>query len=151
MTAPTVFWVAIFRGMADHPIQIVNLLLEDNPEVLGEATVRLPPRGRRWVAIFTGDEPGVQVARSTGLTDRTAALKLARKWEAEAWVRRGHQSSPSSGRHYGGAKMGGLSHEEVARILKLSARSVRAIEKRALRKLRRHPDLERIWMELETN
>src|SRR5437773_11073332 len=61
--------------------RIVRYLL--NPELF-EATVRRPPRSRRWVAVFTGPEPGKQVWRSTGLTDRDAALTLAREWEAEA-------------------------------------------------------------------
>src|SRR5437867_1426312 len=60
---------------------IVKCLLD--PE-LSEATVRRPPRSRRWVAVFTGPEPGKQVWRSTGLTNRDAALALARQWEADA-------------------------------------------------------------------
>src|SRR6266566_3593200 len=61
--------------------RIVEILLDPG---LIEATVRRPPRSRRWVAVFTGVEPGKQVWRSTALTDRTAALALARQWEAEA-------------------------------------------------------------------
>ena len=48
---------------------------------LTEATVRRPPRGKRWIAIYTGEEPGKQTWRSTGMTDRAAALALAREWE----------------------------------------------------------------------
>src|SRR5438552_14677522 len=61
--------------------RIVELLLDP---LLFEATVRRPPRSRRWVAVFTGPEPGKQVWRTTGLTNRDAAMALARKWEAEA-------------------------------------------------------------------
>ncbi len=148
MTAPAGFRATIFMGMAFDPNEIVNLLLEDRPAFLGEATVRLPPRGHRWIAVYTGDEPGVQVARSTGLTDRKAALERAREWEAQARSRRTRNIPPSTGRFFIGANTGGFSQEEVARILRLSPRSIRAIEKRALRKLRRHPDLQGFWREL---
>jgi hypothetical protein len=53
------------------------------PLNLAEATVRLPPRGRIFVAHFTGPD-GLPKARSTGQTDRQAALKIARNWESEA-------------------------------------------------------------------
>ena len=63
------------------PRRIVDFLL-DQP--LHEASVRLPPRGTRWIAVFTGPVPGQQVWRSTGLRDRHAALALAKEWEAAA-------------------------------------------------------------------
>jgi DNA-directed RNA polymerase sigma subunit (sigma70/sigma32) len=128
--------------MTFHPLWIVNLLLEYEPALLGEATVRLPPRGHRWIAVYTGVEPGVQVARSTGLTDRKAALELAREWEAEARQRRLAIHRGSASRR---GEPGGLTQDEVARILKLSPRAVRAIEKRAIRKLRRHPAIADLW------
>ena len=130
--------------MALHALHVVGILLEEVPEVLGEATVRLPPRGHRWIAVYTSDQPGVQVARSTGFTDRMAALELARKWEAEARQRRRAMLQRIAG---GKIEPGGHSQEQVARILNLSPRTVRAIEKRALRKLRRHADLQRLWRE----
>src|SRR5262245_60078081 len=55
---------------------------------LDEATVRRPPRGTRWIAVFTSAKPGKQTWRSTGMTNRTAALALAREWEADARKRR---------------------------------------------------------------
>ena len=53
------------------------------PLNLAEVTVRLPPRGRIFVAHFTGPD-GLPKARSTGQTDRQAALEIARSWESEA-------------------------------------------------------------------
>src|SRR5438477_2363721 len=70
------------KGMPNTSAErIVECLLD--PELF-EATVRRTPRSRRWVAVFTGPEPGKQVWRTTGLTGRTAALALARRWEAQA-------------------------------------------------------------------
>src|SRR5438876_5545452 len=70
------------KSMSNTPARrIVELLLDP---LLFEATVRRPPRSRRWVAVFTGPEPGKQVWRSTGLTGRSAALALARRWEEQA-------------------------------------------------------------------
>ena len=125
-----------------------------------EATVHLPPRGHRWVAVYTGVEPGKQVWRSTGLTNRKAALAQAEKWEAEAKrqraalvlkparpllrVRRREVGASSSVT----SEVGPLSQREVALILKISERAVRAIERRALEKLRRHPKLRALWAEL---
>ena len=125
---------------------LVRRLLEDDAPALGEATVRLPPRSRRWVAVYTGQEPGVQVARSTRLTDRQAALELAREWEAEARLRRA-QLQRGAGAGIERVEPGGLTQAQVAAILGLSPRSVRAIERRGLRKLRRHPLLQRVWKE----
>lgn len=129
------------------PETIIAMLLEEPMPTLAEATVRLPPRSTRWVAVFTGDEPGVQVARSTALTDRGAAIELARRWESEARERR---RTVSHGISAPGTKIepGGLSQDEVARRLNLSPRAVRAIERRALRKLRRHPALQSLWREI---
>jgi DNA-directed RNA polymerase sigma subunit (sigma70/sigma32) len=125
---------------------LVNLRLEDLPETLTEATVRLPPRSHRWIAVYMGQEPGEQVAKSTGLTDRQAALELARKWEAEARQRRvERQRRPGAGIER--IEPGGLSQRQVAAILGLSPRSVRAIERRGLRKLRRHPAVRQMWKE----
>src|SRR4051794_22883281 len=69
---------------------IVNTLLDDEPmtEVpVCEASVHLPRRGRVWVASFTGPEGG-QIWRTTGMTDRDQALRLARHWEAQARAHR---------------------------------------------------------------
>ena len=109
-----------------------------------EATVRLPPRSTRWVAVYSGAEPGQQIARSTGLTDREAALRLARKWEAEARAIRQSRKVAKAAR-----TSFALTQAETALLLNISERAVRAIEKRALRKLRRHPALRDLWREYE--
>ncbi len=123
---------------------LVRRLLEDDAPTLTEATVRLPPRSRKWVAVYTSEEPGEQVARSTGLTDREAALDLARRWEAEARQRRA-QRRPGSGRQR--IAPGGFTQAQVGALLGLSTRSVRAIERRAVRKLLRHPLVQKVWKE----
>jgi hypothetical protein len=128
---------------------LVRRLLEDDQPILGEAIVRLPPRGSRWIAVYTGEEPGQQVARSTGLTDRGAALDLARQWEAEVRQRRAQNQHRvgAAALRAGHAGPGALTQAEVGRILNLSPRTVRAIEKRAVRKLRRHPVVQQMWRE----
>ncbi len=128
--------------------QIVEYLLDDIvPAQLAEATVRRPPRSRVWVAVFTGAEPGKQVFKSTGLTNRVQALLLARKWEAEARRQRAawrgprkptirvKRSDPSSG----------FSQREVALLMKMSIRGVREIERRAFAKIFKHPKGKEIW------
>jgi hypothetical protein len=125
-----------------------------------EASVRLPPRGRRWIAVYTGATPGQEVWRSTGETDRAAALAKALAWEAEARRRRAalglgprkpnlrvqrRPTGASAGNIAPGA--GPLSQREVAMILRISERAVRAIERRALEKLRRSPLLRDVWAE----
>ena len=123
-----------------------------HPE-LAEATVRRPPRSIRWVAVFSGPEPGKQVWRSTGLTDRDAALALARRWEAQARRQRAASGALTKKptirvrRGSGEAAAGLLNQEEVAALLGLSVRAVREIERRAFEKLRRHPALRRFWRE----
>lgn len=141
--------LVVIRMNAD---QVVSQLLEDRP--LFEASVHLPARGRIWVAVFTGPIPGQQVWRSTGLTDRAAALHLARKWEAHARDQRVKEARPKttshrvsrSGPHHGGAAVE-FTQREVAQLLGMSERAVRNIEKRALAKLRAHPLLRRYWDE----
>ena len=133
------------------PNEIVRWLLDEHPACLvTEASVHLPRRSKIWVATYAGPEPRKQVWRSTGLTNRLQALIVARKWEAlarqqrAAWngfrksVLRVQQSDPGSG----------LSQEQVARLFKMSVRGVRAVERRAFRKLRNHPRLKEIWRQL---
>jgi hypothetical protein len=134
--------------------QLVELILDADLPVkaalLDEAAVRRPRRGRIWIAVFTGPEPG-QVWRSTGLEDREQALALARKWEAEARreraARGGISRKPTIRVRPGGAEkgVGLLTQKEVAAILKLSERAVREIERRAFAKLRRA--LRSFWRE----
>jgi|SRR5437762_8572281 len=123
-----------------------------DPDLL-EATVRLPPRGGKFVAVFRGPEPGKQVWRSTGLRDRKAALALAKRWEIAA---RRQRAASGGGirkptirvrRGSGEAAAGLLNQREVAAILGISVRAVREIERRAFEKLRRHPSLRRFWRE----
>jgi len=110
-----------------------------DPDLL-EATVRLPPRGGKFVAVFRGPEPGKQVWRSTGLRDRKAALALAKRWEIAA-------------RRQRAASGGGIRKPTIrvrrgsGAILGISVRAVREIERRAFEKLRRHPSLRRFWRE----
>jgi Sigma-70, region 4 len=125
-----------------------------------EATVRLPPRGHRWIAIYTGVEPGRQVWRSTGLTDRDAAMAQARKWEVEARRQRAalglkpRRANIRVRRRQAGTwaadelVVGPLSQAEVAMFLRISERAVRAIERRALAKMRADPRLRALWAEL---
>ncbi|MCI0541090.1 MAG: hypothetical protein L0Z50_38295 [Verrucomicrobiales bacterium] len=133
---------------------LAGYLLEGNGKLrpsdfLNEATVRLPPRSSRWVAVFTGPEPGKQIQRSTGLSDRKAALAVARKWERQAKAQRlarkeKYPSKPSIRTRSGEAL---LTQEEVAALLRISVRAVREIERRAFEKLRRHPKLQQFWRE----
>jgi len=130
---------------------LVEFFLEAD---LREATVRRPPRGRRWIAVFSGAQPGKQVWQSTGLTDRAAALALALKWEAEARRERAASGALTRKptirvrRGSGEAAAGLLTQEDVAALLGLSVRAIREIERRAFEKLRRHPVLQQFWREL---
>lgn len=129
--------------------RIVECLLDP---LLAEATVRLPPRGTRWIAVYASAVPGKQTWRSTGLRDRDAALALAREWEAEARQQRAMSGAPRKPtmrvrRGSGEAAAGLLNQEEVAALLGLSVRAIRQIEQLAFQKLRRHPALRRFWRE----
>jgi hypothetical protein len=128
------------------PALVVAQLLDLDPGTISEATVRQPPRSRRWVAIFTGED-GSQVARSTGMTDRALALKLARRWEREARIKRMRRARPPIPLRNAGV----MTQAQVAALLRISERAVRDIEKRAIRKLRSHPVLRQIWSEFSTH
>ena len=146
--------------------KIVTVLLDATARVptrrMLEASVRLPPRGHKWLAVYTGVEPGKQVWRSTGRTDRNAALAQAMAWEKEARRQRAklglkprrpsirvrRRLADPSGQLSGGAEP--LSQREVAMIMKISERAVRTIERRAINKLRRHPALREFWAEFAT-
>ena len=117
-----------------------------------EASVYRPRRGRIWVATFT-DEWGKQVWRSTGQSDRAKAQSIAARWQADAKLKRvalgGSPKKPiirvrpDSPEHQAGL----LSQEEVGIVMRLSTRSIRAIERRAFQKLRNHPVLKQFWRE----
>jgi hypothetical protein len=129
---------------------IENLVHHSNARELLEASVHLPRRGTRWIATYR-DGSGRQLWRSTGLTNRRAALIVAQEWEKTARreraaqanlpVLRGRRGSPESGP--------GLTQREVALVLRISERAVREIERRAIEKLRRSPTLRAIWAEWE--
>jgi hypothetical protein len=127
--------------------EIIEGVVDTQPAALPEAIVRRPPRSRDFVAVFSGPEPGQQIGRSTGLTDYRAALALAREWEGQA--RREREASRAAGAvtPVTGTLSLGLTQREVARLLDISERAVRNIERRAITKLRRHPLLKRIWRE----
>jgi hypothetical protein len=139
--------------------ELVQMLLEtDDPpsaRALIEASVHLSTRGKRFNASFR-DETGRQVSRTTGLTDRGAALALARAWEKEAQIRRIAQGAkpkkPTIRVRPGSSEIaaGLLSQAEVGLILGVSERAVREIERRAFAKLLNHPDLRRFWREWQT-
>lgn len=116
-----------------------------------EASVHLPRRGQRWIASFR-NEQGRQQWKSTGLTDKSAALLIAQEWEAAARRKRG--TAPETprkalvrARGSGEGDTGLFTQKEVAAILKISERCARATERRAIDKLRRHPALRQLWRE----
>jgi hypothetical protein len=134
---------------------LVEILLRDCQSLargLLEASVHPPLRGRIWRASFR-DETGRQRWRSTGTTDRKAALALAHEWEEEAQSKRGAGPRPPQKaliRVMGGrgqADMDLFTQREVALIMKISERAVRNIERRAIAKLYRNPILRKLWRE----
>ena len=132
---------------------LVALLLEEEPLTIApiqEASVHLGRRSRVFVATFTAAGGG-QTWRTTGLTDYDQALMLARQWEAEARAQRaslgptprkpGTRVRPGQA----GTRVPPLTQKEVARILNMSERGVREVERRAFQKLRQHPLLRQLW------
>ncbi len=132
-------------------LQIVTELLGEDDwvgQILGEASVHLPTRGKIWMASLYG--PKGQQWKSTGSTDKTTALKIAHELEAAARAQSDEpgdtdKKRPMRMRRSAGSTGGRLTHREVAALMKLSERGVRAIEKRALRKLAQHPALRELW------
>jgi DNA-binding CsgD family transcriptional regulator len=136
-------------------IQFAEILLAPdapNARCVIEASVHLPHRGKIWRASFR-DETGRQRWRSTGTTDRSAALALAKQWEEEARRKRGPGLRPPEKaliRAVGGGSKADtalFTQREVALIMKISERAVRNIERRAVAKLRRNPVLKALWRE----
>ncbi len=133
--------------------EIVGALLGDKPPIpISEASVHRPPRGRVWVAAFTGPHGG-QTWRSTGLTDRDQALLVAKKWEGEARAERAklgrtlRKPTIRVCRSEPGTATGPLTQREVATLLGMSERGVREVERRAFRKIRNHPLMKKIWQQ----
>ena len=118
-----------------------------------DSIVRLPPRSHRWVAVYTGVEPGTQITRSTGLTDRSAALDLAKQWEEEARQERRRRARERHSSGFATSRLTGayLTQQETALILGLSERAVRNLEKSGLRKILRHPIVRAIQAEYESS
>jgi hypothetical protein len=141
-----------------EPREIVEILIQHGPvsaRALIEVSVHLPHRGTRWIAAFR-DHTGRQVWRSTGLRDREPALALGKRWEAAAKRKRADQGAAPPTltirvRPGSAVKgLGGFSQQEVAAIMRISRRTVREIERRALAKLRNHPALQDFWREWTT-
>jgi hypothetical protein len=135
--------------------EFVRQLLDDRdwvPSIIGEASVALPKRGSIWIASYTG--PRGQVTRSTGSRDKITALRIAKEFEASARAERARLANAGKQRRLrlrlmrGGSS--GLTQREVAAVLGLSTRAVRAIEKRAFWKLAQHPALQQLWRKYRT-
>ncbi len=86
--------------------------------------------------------------------DPALVLVLAKRWEAEARAQRlklgrpdrqptlrVRRDSPNA------AKSGLLTQKEVAQLLNMSERGVRAVERRAFEKLRQHAILRQAWQQ----
>jgi DNA-directed RNA polymerase sigma subunit (sigma70/sigma32) len=143
-------WQSSFRRAAQR---LVQTLLGEEPvteSCLSEASVHRSTRSQVWVAVFTRPTGG-QEWRTTGLTSRDQALRVARKWEAEARAERAKLGRTTRKpvwrvrRTQPGFRPPLLTQREVAQLLHMSERAVREIEHRALQKLRRHPLLREIW------
>ena len=131
--------------------QFIRWLLEEDRRAreLREASIHLPRRGRRYVASYRGPS-GEQCWQSTGTKDPTAAMIIAQELEAAARAERaraGRAGQPPRlrNRQSPGNTGAGLTQREVAQLLGMTERGVRAVEKRALRKLWQHPLLRKLW------
>lgn len=128
-----------------NPHELIGILVEeDDPPAawaLIEASVHLGTRSKTFTASFRGPG-GEPIWRSTGLSDREKALALARQWEKELALKDRRTKQPRT--HL---KAGGLTHQEVAAVLRVSEKTVRRDEKSAIRKLRNHPALRQFWQE----
>jgi DNA-directed RNA polymerase specialized sigma subunit len=130
-----------------RPNELIEILIEaDGPvcvRILIESSVHLPNRSSRWVASFR-DENGQPVWKSTGARDKKTAMAMAKEWEQEAKRKRAAQGAvprkPTIRVRAGSGEReaGLLSQQEVAAVLRISVRAVRAIEQRAFYKLRCH-------------
>jgi hypothetical protein len=136
------------------PEEIVSLLIESDGPVniiaLIEASVHKPARGKVYVASYTSAKGG-QEWRTTGLTDREAAMALAKEWEAREKMKRAARPAPPPRPRmrvgWREQEHGLLTQKEVAAIMHISERSVRVIERRAFEKIRRHAALKEFWRE----
>ena len=133
--------LGVFRVVSAN--EIVRWLLDEPTPVrqVTEASVHLPRRSKIWVATYSGPEPGKQIWRSTGLTNRVQALILARRWEAQARQQRAawHGSKKPVVRNRRSDPGGGLSQKEVADVLRMTPRGTPARPARPLRIAARFP------------
>ncbi len=118
-------------------------------QVFSEASVHKPRRGKIWVASYTGPDGG-QLWKTTGTEDYSAAVVIAREFEAVARAQRAQSGSAGPkrriwNRQSPGGTGSGLTQREVAVMLKISERAARELERRAIRKLAQHPQLREIW------
>ena len=139
------------REGSNAALNLVGFLLGDEPRAetpISEASVHLPKHSGIWQAVFTGKNGG-QTWRSTGLTNREQALRLARRWEAEAKAQRtklGRTAKQAIWRvRRSSSGIGPLTQAQVAARLGMTERGVRMVQHRALRKLRQNPGLWQAW------
>ncbi len=136
---------AVAPGLVGAASCLVALLLEElapPKPFLPEATVHLPARGKIFVATFWGAN-GKQVWRSTGSRNRREALRIAQSWERQARLERSKKAP-----HAPVFRLPAIrTQEEVARLMRLSVRSVAQAEKEALDRLRHDPELLQLWAE----
>ena len=137
---------------------LINAFLDsDNPPTLWrliellEASVHRPRRSSVYVASFV-DDWGRQIQKTTGQRDRAQAQAVANEMEAKAKQRRlahGNPQKPSVRVRPGSPEQeaGRLNHREIAALWGLSERTVRKIEREALRKLFHNLELRAFWKE----
>jgi hypothetical protein len=134
------------------PWQVANALLGGvrwAQRIIGEASVHRPRRGKIWVASYTGPFGG-QEWKTTGTEDHAAAVLIAKEFEAAARAQRAQSGSAGPekrirNRPLPGRAGTGLTQRQTALLLGIGERTVRAIERRALRKLAQHPQLRDVW------
>ena len=138
---------------------LINAFLESDKPLtpwrlieLLEASVHRPRRSSVYVASFV-DEWGRQIQKTTGQRDRAQAQAVAKEMAAKAKQRRlahGNLPQKPSVRVRPGSPeqvAGRLSHREIAALWGLSERTVRKIEREALRKLFHNLELRAFWKE----
>ncbi|HLH54216.1 MAG TPA: sigma factor-like helix-turn-helix DNA-binding protein [Verrucomicrobiae bacterium] len=133
---------------------LVKIMIEADPirEIfLGEASVHRSHRSKIFTAAFTGPFGGT-IWRTTGTPDRLTAMRKARYWEKQARIQRAKLGSDAKKLPLRAdlIKGEGLTQEQVARVLRMSIRGVRQVERRALLKLKNHPAIRQLWREYST-
>jgi hypothetical protein len=156
-STPSSLRLYLVRDAADLVAALLDTNGPGSARQIIEACVRLPARGHRWIAVFSGPEPDTQIWRSTGLTDYDEALRVAKRWEAEAKAERLANQAvarpPSlrvrAQRWRRAGAPGPRTQAEVADLLGMNVRTIRKIERQALKKLFRNPDLQQLWREYQ--